>query len=123
MVEDHPINRNLMIRLLKKEGHRVAVAENGREALDTFARSHLSGDETFDLILMDVQMPEMDGIEATKGIRELEKSEGGNIPIIALTALSIKGDRERLLKAGMTDYISKPIKIETLYRVLETFSS
>jgi len=94
-------------------GHRIVVAENGREAIDHFER------EQFDLVLMDVQMPEMDGFEATAEIREREQATGAHTPIIAMTAYAIKGDRERCLEAGMDSYISKPVKPEELYKAIE----
>ncbi|MCP4158070.1 MAG: response regulator [bacterium] len=123
LVEDHLINRNLAIRILKKQGHKVAVATNGREAVELFEKSTLPGNTPFDLILMDIQMPEMDGVQATKFIREkeMEAEDGLNIPIIAMTALSVKGDRERLLESGMDDYVSKPINIDKLYGAIARF--
>ncbi|HDR15787.1 MAG TPA: response regulator, partial [Desulfobacteraceae bacterium] len=139
LAEDNPINRKVAFELLKRRGHRVTTVANGLEALKAFER------ETFDLILMDVQMPEMDGIEATRRIRRLEGERvgsvevessrlkgkedsppsferypaSGHIPIVAMTAHALKGDRERCLEAGMDDYVSKPVKAEVLYRVIE----
>src|SRR5262249_25209898 len=101
LAEDNPVNQQLAIRLLQKMGHTVVMTGNGREALEAFAK------EEFDLILMDVQMPEMDGFAATGTIREQEKVSRKHIPIIAMTARAMKGDRERCLEAGMDDYISK----------------
>jgi two-component system sensor histidine kinase/response regulator len=101
------------VGLLEARGHTVAVAFNGKEAVAAVAR------DEFDAVLMDVQMPEMDGLEAAAAIRRAEKATGRHIPIIAMTAHAMKGDRERCLEAGMDDYISKPIQSEVLYEVLE----
>ena len=97
------------MRLLQKKGHTVSVAENGREALLRLAN------ERFDLVLMDVQMPEMDGLEATATIRQQEKATGRHLPIIAMTAHAMAGDRERCLEAGMDGYVSKPIQPQMLF--------
>ena len=120
LAEDNPINRKVAFEVLKKRGHRVTMVVNGLEALRAFEREH------FDLILMDVQMPEMDGFAATREIRQLEASPGSSIPnrrspipIVAMTAHALKGDREKCLEAGMHDYVSKPVKAELLYRVVE----
>ncbi|MCI0485999.1 MAG: PAS domain S-box protein [Blastocatellia bacterium] len=113
LAEDNKVNQMLAVRLLEKEGHRVVVAANGREAVTAFER------DDFDLILMDVQMPEMNGYEATAAIRETEKATGGHIPIIAMTAHAMKGDRERCLEAGMDGYVSKPIKPGELFEAIE----
>jgi CheY-like chemotaxis protein/HPt (histidine-containing phosphotransfer) domain-containing protein len=94
--------------MLEKQGHRVVVVDNGHEALSALEN------EEFDLILMDVQMPEMNGFEATAAIRQKEQERGGHIPIIAMTAHAMKGDRERCLNAGMDGYVSKPIKAAEL---------
>ena len=116
LVEDNPVNQHLAMRLLQKHGHDVSVAGNGREALRTLAR------EVFDVVFMDVQMPEMDGLEATAAVRTLE-AEGGmvqpHVPIIAMTAHALAGDRERCLAAGMDDYVSKPIRAEHLLAAME----
>jgi CheY-like chemotaxis protein len=104
LAEDNPINQQLAIRLLQKEGHSVALAQDGAEAV----RLHAAGD--FDLILMDVQMPRMDGFEATRKIRDNERGHSQHIRIIAMTAHAVKGDRERCLAAGMDSYISKPVR-------------
>ena len=113
LAEDNPVNQRLAVRILEKMGHKVAVAGNGRHALDALE------ERPFDLILMDVQMPEMDGFEATGRIRRRESDNGGHIPIIALTAHVMKGDRERCLAAGMDAYVSKPLKIEELTRTID----
>jgi len=115
LVEDGLVNQQVAVRLLEQRGHRVEVANNGREALDRTE----SETEPFDAILMDVQMPEMDGFEATAAIRQRERASGRHVPIVAMTAHAIKGDRERCLAAGMDDYLSKPIRAEELYRVVE----
>jgi len=115
LVEDNAVNRLLATRLLEKRGHRVAVATNGREALDALEN------ESYDLIFMDVQMPEIDGIEATVAIREREKANGNHQPIIALTAHAMKGDEERCLNAGMDGYLSKPIRPQELDEILEKY--
>ncbi|NWG14069.1 MAG: response regulator [Acidobacteria bacterium] len=108
LVEDNPVNRQIAIRLLEKRGHAVRSAGSGREALEILEGCH------FDIVLMDVQMPEMDGFEATAAIRRREESTGSHIPIVAMTAHTMKGDRERCLEAGMDDYISKPIRPQIL---------
>ncbi len=113
VAEDNVVNQKLAQRLLEKKGHTVVIANNGREALDFLAQ------EAFDLIFMDVQMPEMGGIEVTEVIREQEKISGKHIPIIAMTAHAMQGDRERCLAAGMDDYVTKPIQISNLMAVLE----
>ena len=112
LVEDNAVNQTLAVRLLEKRGYTVAVAGNGREALGRLAQ------EEFELVLMDVQMPEMDGFEATAAIREGEKS-GRHIPIVAMTANALKGDQERCLAAGMDAYVSKPIRTNELFATLE----
>jgi CheY-like chemotaxis protein/HPt (histidine-containing phosphotransfer) domain-containing protein len=113
VAEDNPVNRELAVRLLEKRGHSVAVAMNGHEALARLER------QPFDLVLMDVQMPEMDGLEATAAIREKEKTTGHHLPIIALTAHAMKGDRERCLGAGMDGYVAKPIRANELVAAIE----
>jgi two-component system sensor histidine kinase/response regulator len=115
LAEDHEVNRNLATRLLEKRGHRVDLAINGREALQAFGKSH------YDLVLMDVQMPEMDGIAATVALRASELETGQHTPVIAMTALVMKGDRERCLAAGMDGYLSKPIRALELDEILEKF--
>ena len=117
LAEDNEVNQKLAVRLLEKRGHSVVVAGTGREAVE--ALDH----HTFDLVLMDVQMPEMDGIEATVQIREREAGTGRHQPIVAMTALVMKGDRERCLSARMDGYLSKPIRPQELDTVLDTYSS
>ncbi|MBM3301291.1 MAG: response regulator, partial [Deltaproteobacteria bacterium] len=116
VAEDNPVNQKLAAKMLEKMGHTFAVASNGQEALRCLER------EKFDLILMDVQMPVMDGIEATKAIRDHELSTGTHIPIVAMTAYAMKGDKERCLEAGMDDYVSKPINPTVLFETIEKIS-
>ena len=113
LVEDNPVNRRLAQHVLEKEGYTVAAVDNGAAALKMLER------ERFDLVLMDVQMPRMDGIETTEAIRNREKTTGGYIPIDALTAHAMVGDRERCLKAGMDGYLIKPIQPATLLEAIE----
>ena len=108
IAEDNQVNQRVAQRFLERDGHRVVIAENGQKAVDLYLT------QTFDLILMDMQMPQMDGLQATAGIRALEKELPKRVPIIALTANAMKGDRERCLSAGMDGYISKPIRLEEL---------
>jgi CheY-like chemotaxis protein len=115
LAEDNPVNQRLALRLLEKRGHRVALAGNGREALDALEK------EKFDLIFMDVQMPELDGLAATANIREKEKGSGLHQPIIALTAHAMKGDREKCLAAGMDGYLTKPIRPQELEEILDDY--
>jgi signal transduction histidine kinase/CheY-like chemotaxis protein len=114
LAEDNLINQKLAVRLLQKMGHNVTIVENGRQALAALMKNQ------FDVILMDIQMPEMDGFEATSAIRVREKSqEGTHVPILAMTAHAMAGDRERCLKAGMDGYVSKPINVQELTEALE----
>jgi two-component system sensor histidine kinase/response regulator len=113
LAEDNKINQAVATGLLRKRGHVVVVANDGREALSVLERLPI------DLVLMDIQMPEMDGFSATQVIREREKATGGHIPIVALTAHAMQGDRERFLAGGMDDYLSKPIHAQELDKVLE----
>jgi CheY-like chemotaxis protein len=108
LAEDNLVNQTLAVRILEKLGHTVAVVGDGQSVLDALVR------QAFDLILMDVQMPTMDGLEATAAIRAREQTTGTHIPIIAMTAHAMQGDRERCLAAGMDEYISKPIKLDDL---------
>jgi len=106
LAEDNAVNRLLAQKLLQKQGHLVPSANNGREALELWEQNQ---SQQFDIILMDVQMPEMDGLQASARIRERELATGAHIPIIAVTAHAMKGDRERCLAAGMDGYLTKPI--------------
>jgi CheY-like chemotaxis protein len=112
VAEDNPMNQALATRLLAKQGHAVIVACNGREAVAAVERG------SFDLVLMDVQMPEMDGLDAAAVIRKAEECTGGHVPIIAMTAYAMTGDRERCLAAGMDAYVAKPIRAEELFAVI-----
>jgi CheY-like chemotaxis protein len=112
LAEDNPVNQTLAMRILEKLGHKVQVANNGKEALERAQA------EEFDCILMDVQMPEMDGLEATAAIRESEAGTGKHVPIVAMTAHAMKGDREKCLSAGMDEYLSKPIRIAELKQAM-----
>jgi len=118
LAEDSPVNQRLAVGILQKYGFTVVVANHGREALAAIETQHV------DCVLMDVQMPEMDGLEATAAIRAKEKESGSHLPIIAMTAHAMKGDRERCLEAGMDAYVAKPIRakelIETIDAVLES---
>jgi CheY-like chemotaxis protein len=112
LAEDNVVNQRLAVSLLEKRGHQVVVAGNGRGALAALDR------DRFDAVLMDVQMPDMDGFEATATIRAREAATGGHTPIIAMTAHSLKGDRERCLEAGMDAYVSKPLHPQQLFEAL-----
>ncbi len=114
LAEDNPVNQKLVKMLLTKAGYQVEIADNGREAVDKFS----SSPDSFDIIFMDIQMPGMDGVEATKEIR---RHGYASIPIIALTAHAMKGDREKCIEAGMDDYITKPVKRETVFEILEKY--
>ena len=114
LAEDNLINQTFAVRLLQKNGHSVVIAGNGLESIKAVE------EHSFDLVLMDVQMPEMGGFEATARIREAEQSNGKHLPIIAMTAHAMKGDRERCLSAGMDDYIAKPIRPEELWKTIES---
>jgi signal transduction histidine kinase/CheY-like chemotaxis protein len=113
VAEDNLVNQTLARRLLEKRGHTVVVAETGRAVLTAIE------DRTFDLVLMDVQMPEMDGLEATAAIRKREKSSGKHLPIIAMTANAMIGDKEHCLRAGMDGYVAKPLSVKDLFEAIE----
>jgi CheY-like chemotaxis protein len=115
VAEDNPVNQAVARRLLQKRGHIVTTVDNGREALAAVERG------TFDLILMDVQMPEMDGLEATAAIRRREQGSGVHLPILAMTAHAMKGDEEQCLAAGMDGYIAKPVHSEELLATIDRY--
>jgi signal transduction histidine kinase/CheY-like chemotaxis protein len=112
LVEDNKVNQQVAMGMLAGQGHSVSTADNGREALDTLETA------SFDLVLMDMQMPVMDGLRATAAIREREQATGGHIPIVGLTANAMHGDRERCLEAGMDGYVPKPIRQKALYEAI-----
>jgi CheY-like chemotaxis protein len=116
LAEDNLVNQRLVQRILEKRGHIVVLAGNGREALESLRK------ETFDLVLMDVQMPDIDGLEAARVIRESEKVTGMHVPIVALTAHAMKGDQDKCLAAGMDGYLSKPVHAADLLRTIEAYS-
>jgi two-component system sensor histidine kinase/response regulator len=113
LAEDNPVNQLLAVRLLEKHGYQVATAADGRKALELLKK------EQFDVALVDIQMPEMDGLELTAAVRALERQSGAHLPIIAMTAHATKGDRERFLGAGMDGYIAKPIQASGLIEQIE----
>jgi two-component system sensor histidine kinase/response regulator len=114
LVEDNPVNQCVALRLLIRRGHRVTLANNGLAALSAMEKDH------FDVVLMDVQMPEMDGLEATARIRERERLTGEHVYVIAMTAHAMKGDRERYLESGMDAYLPKPIAQQDLFDIVES---
>jgi CheY-like chemotaxis protein len=113
LAEDNPVNQRLAVHMLEKMGHLVAMAQTGKEALDALRAGK------FDLVLMDLQMPEMDGFAATRKIRKTEQGGQDRLPVIAMTAHAMKGDHEECLAAGMDDYLAKPINSEELRQVIE----
>ena len=113
LAEDNPVNQKVATHVLERRGHTVVTASDGRKALECLAR------EPFDLVLMDVQMPVMDGFEATAAIRKKERASGLRLPVVAMTAHAMKGDRERCLAAGMDDYLSKPLRPEDLFQTID----
>ncbi len=117
VAEDHPVNQQLILRLLERRGHTITLAGDGRQAVEAYGR------DAFDLIIMDVQMPVMDGFEATAAIRAIEATTGIHVPIVAVTAHAMDGDRERCLQAGMDDYMSKPIHTPTLLAFVAKFGT
>jgi len=114
LAEDSLVNQKLVTALLERQGHRVVAANNGKEAVAAFRA------QPFDLVLMDIQMPEMDGLETTAAIRVAEKQAGTHVPILAMTAHAMQGDRERCLEAGMDEYLAKPIRARRLFEMIES---
>ncbi len=114
VAEDNPVNQKVVTRILEKVGHSVTIAANGKQAVE------MASSGSFDLILMDVQMPEMDGFQATELIREHQKISGDVTPVVAMTAHALKGDRELCIEAGMDQYVSKPLQIKELLRVIDS---
>jgi two-component system sensor histidine kinase/response regulator len=117
LVEDNAVNQLVVLRILEKQGHAVTIAGDGKKALAALKK------DSYDLVLMDLQMPEMNGWDATRAIRESEKSTGGHIPIAAMTAHAMKGDQERCIAAGMDDYLTKPIHIPELLALVDKIGS
>ena len=115
LAEDNPINQKLATRMLEKRNHVVTVTANGREALAALEQS------SYDLVLMDMQMPEMDGFEATALLRQKEQATGKHQPVVAMTALAMNGDRERCMAVGMDGYLSKPIRPQELDELLDSY--
>jgi CheY-like chemotaxis protein/HPt (histidine-containing phosphotransfer) domain-containing protein len=113
LAEDNVVNQRVAVRLLEKAGHAVVIANTGREAVEAVAS------QPFDLVLMDVQMPDLNGLEATAAIRRDEQATGRHVPIIAMTAHAMKGDRERCLEAGMDGYVSKPVRAHDLFQAVD----
>jgi CheY-like chemotaxis protein/HPt (histidine-containing phosphotransfer) domain-containing protein len=118
LAEDDLVNQKLAVRLLEKQGHTVTVAASGREALALLDSPGQAPANRFDLALLDVQMPDMDGLQAAAEIRRREKTAGGHLPLIALTAYAMQGDRERCLAAGMDGYVAKPIRPSDLMQAI-----
>ncbi len=117
LAEDNPVNQKIALKMLQKKGFTVSAVENGRQALETLDK------ETFDLVLMDVQMPVMDGLEATRLIRQKEERQGGHLPIVAMTAHAMEGDDQKCLAAGMDDYVSKPVDRAKLFGIIEKMTA
>jgi CheY-like chemotaxis protein len=117
LAEDNEVNQQIALEFLRRRGHEVEVADHGLDVLTLMAIAR------FDVILMDIQMPEMDGFQTTAAIREKEKTTGDHIPIIAMTGYAMKSDRQRCLDAGMDAYIAKPIRSRELFEIVETFAS
>ena len=113
LAEDNVLNQQLVDHLLRRRGHDVVVARDGRKALETLDHS------SFDLMLLDIQMPEFDGFQVIEAIRRREQTAGGHLPVVALTAHAMKGDRDRCLRAGMDDYLTKPIRSAELFEVID----
>nr|MBA2356092.1 response regulator [Acidobacteriota bacterium] len=117
LAEDNAVNQRVAVAMLTKGGHHVLVADNGADAADAIAR------EQFDVVLMDVQMPDVNGFEATARVRDRERTTGGRIPIVAMTAHAMTGDRERCLDAGMDGYLTKPITFDALMAAVERYGA
>jgi len=113
LADDNPVNQDMAVFMLEGAGYRVHVVDNGREAVEA-----LAADNKFDVVLMDAEMPEMDGLEATRTIRRAERGTGRHIPIVAMTAHAMKGDRQRCLRAGMDAYLPKPVRSEKLFEMI-----
>ncbi len=114
LVEDDPINQKVASCIVKRENHIITIAENGEIGVEKYLNN------TYDLVLMDIQMPVMDGIEATKKIREIEKESGRHTPIIAVTAYALESDKIRIMAAGMDNYLSKPYKPNDLLNIIHS---
>ena len=117
LAEDNPVNQRVAATVLHRRGHEVEIAATGAQALESVTR------DSYDLILMDVEMPEMDGLEATRRIRALEAETGGHVPIIAMTAHAMRGDKEKCLEAGMDGYLPKPIRQQELLQLVENLAT
>src|SRR5205807_6172015 len=113
VAEDNAVNQLLAVRLLEKRGHAVMVAETGTAALEILSR------QSFDLVLLDVQMPEINGLEVTREVSRLDQMTGQHVPIVAMTAHAMVGDKESCLEAGMDDYVAKPLQAKELFAVME----
>jgi CheY-like chemotaxis protein/HPt (histidine-containing phosphotransfer) domain-containing protein len=119
VAEDNAVNRKLVTAILRKRGHKVKAVEHGRAAVDAVQSAK---GQPFDAIVMDLQMPELNGLDATQAIRDLETRTGARVPIVALTAHALQGDRERCLAAGMDGYLSKPVDADELIATVERFA-
>jgi two-component system, sensor histidine kinase and response regulator len=117
LAEDNVVNQRIACLLLQKSGHSVLVVSNGKEALEALGQEH------FDAVLMDLQMPVMDGLDATARLRARERISGDHVPVIAMTAHAMSGDRERCLAAGMDGYVSKPVQLDALLRAIREATS
>ena len=116
LAEDNPINQRVALGILGRRGHQLTIVDNGLKALDALA------EQRFDLLLMDVEMPELDGLATAKEIRRREAGSGRHLPIVAMTAYAMKGDRERCLAAGMDEYLDKPLRPEKVFAVVESIA-
>ena len=113
LAEDNAVNQRVATAMLTKRGHEVDVVGNGVDAVKAVKS------RAYDLVLMDIQMPELDGLEATRQIRAWERRHGGHVPIVAMTAHAMKGDREKCLRAGMDEYLSKPVRGPQLFEMIQ----